>query len=425
MKFPTKRCLALSLAVSCLTPVAVFATNGMFMIGYGAKSVGAGGTAIAFPQDSLAGAVNPATISEMGIRADVSAELFLPHASARLGNMTQDSRADTFIIPNMGGAMKFNRKLAFGFTAVGAGGGGSRYNQNLYNNSSGDSSQNATTLGVSLMVMQMNPTVAFKLTRHQSVGASVVIGAQQFRAFGLKYFNRFASGATPASDAPYLTNNGNAYAQGFGLRLGWLGTFFDEQLTLGASGTTKVFMSRFGKYADLFAQNGRLETPANIGAGLAFKMSKDLTVALDVQKVFYSGVNAIANLPPPTSGGPADIHDMGLDAGYGFGWDNQIIYKLGAAYTLNDQWTVRAGWNYGKSPIPSDNGAILVNIVAPATTQNHATIGATYSPSPNTEFSFSYMHAFRYTQYGPTLIGDTGEIGMSQDSFGASVGLKF
>ncbi len=116
---------------------------------------------------------------------------------------------------------------------------------------------------------------------------------------------------------------------------------------------------------------------------------------------------------------------MGLDAGLGFGWRNQTIYKLGAAYTLNDQWTVRAGWNYGKSPIPSDNGAILVNIVAPATTQNRATIGATYSPSPNTEFSFSYMHAFRYTQYGPTYIGGTGEIGMSQNAFGAGIGLKF
>ena len=80
---------------------------------------------------------------------------------------------------------------------------------------------------------------------------------------------------------------------------------------------------------------------------------------------------------------------MGADAGLGFGWKNQTIYKLGLAYQLNDQWTVRGGWNYGKSPIPSDNGAILVNIVAPATTQSHMTMGATYNLTPSSEVSFA------------------------------------
>ncbi|MEE2983191.1 MAG: enoyl-CoA hydratase/isomerase family protein [Pseudomonadota bacterium] len=36
------------------------ATDGYFMIGYGAKAIGVGGAGVAFPQDRLAGAVNPA-----------------------------------------------------------------------------------------------------------------------------------------------------------------------------------------------------------------------------------------------------------------------------------------------------------------------------------------------------------------------------
>ncbi|MGE4615569.1 MAG: hypothetical protein AAEJ43_00945 [Gammaproteobacteria bacterium] len=36
------------------------ATNGYFMIGYGAKAIGVGGAGVAFPQDRFAGAVNPA-----------------------------------------------------------------------------------------------------------------------------------------------------------------------------------------------------------------------------------------------------------------------------------------------------------------------------------------------------------------------------
>ncbi len=57
-----KRTLALALAVAMPTPA--FATNGMFMIGYGVKSVGMGGVAIAFAQDALVGATNPAASAQ-------------------------------------------------------------------------------------------------------------------------------------------------------------------------------------------------------------------------------------------------------------------------------------------------------------------------------------------------------------------------
>ena len=63
--------------------------------------------------------------------------------------------------------------------------------------------------------------------------------------------------------------------------------------------------------------------------------------------------------------------------------------------------------------------------MAPATTQHHLTMGASYQVSDMMEVSFAYMHAFRYKQYGPTYIGSSGEIGMAQNSFGASVGLSF
>ena len=38
------------------------ATDGYFMIGYGATAIGVGGAGVAFPQDRLPGAVNPAGI---------------------------------------------------------------------------------------------------------------------------------------------------------------------------------------------------------------------------------------------------------------------------------------------------------------------------------------------------------------------------
>jgi hypothetical protein len=48
-----------------LLPLAASATNGYFLIGYGAKSRGMGGVATAYADDSLAAAGNPALMADV------------------------------------------------------------------------------------------------------------------------------------------------------------------------------------------------------------------------------------------------------------------------------------------------------------------------------------------------------------------------
>jgi len=435
MKSPLKRAVVLGVAAALATPLSAYATNGMFVIGYGAKARGMGGVAIAFPQDSLSSAVNPAALTQVGTRADASLSIFMPKATACIQTNTSPvcakSEADLFGMPAMGMAMQFTRNLSFGMTMVGAGGGGSRYATNLYNVASANAGADPhATLGVSLMIAQMNPTVAMRIGHHQSFGASLVIGVQQFRAFGLSYFENFTADGLNTTT---LTNNGNDYTYGAGLRVGWLGNFFNDRLTLGAEAQTKVYMTRFKKYGNLFADHGNLDTPANYGIGMSFKITPQLRAGIDITRTLYQGVAAIGNAPPAVPGRgvggsiyPNSLTDnkLGLPGGLGFGWHNQTVYKIGAAYKYDSQWTFRAGYDYGKSPIPQDNGGILFNIVAPATVQSHATVGATYSPNPNMEFTVSYIHAFMHGQYGPTYIGGQSSIKMMQNSLGMEFSYK-
>jgi long-chain fatty acid transport protein len=440
MESKFKRSLIAALVTgSIVAPATSHATNGMFMIGYGAKSISMGGTAIANPQDSLAGAVNPATIGVVGNRFDIGAELFQPTAKASLGDppLEQDSTAgfydDTnlFLIPHIGFSKILSPDLTFGFTFVGAGGGGSRYEKNLYNYANNPADPNvAQPLGISLNIAQMNPTLAFKFRDNHYVGGTLVLSFQQFRAIGLQYFANFTQ---TGINTTTLTDNGNDYAFGAGLRLGYLGKFMDDRLMLGAMATSKIYMTKFDKYSDLFAEQGDLDTPANFGVGLGFKLTPKLTTALDITYTMYEDVKAIGNLPPTTGNNPTHsiypvsqaVNALGLDDGLGFGWHNQTVFKLGFAYDLSDTVVLRTGWNYGKSPIPSDNGALLFNIVAPATTQNHFTLGATYRSDPKTEWNFVYMYAFGYYQSGPAYIGNIAEIGMRQNSLGLTYDLKF
>lgn len=420
--------ITLAITIGIVTPSLTHATNGSFLSGLGTKARGAGGVAIAMPQDSIAGAVNPATISYVGTRADVGADIFLPRAKSSLGDISDEpSRADLFLMPAMGGVYQFNRKVSMGFSAVPYMGGGSRYNTNLYNASSGSNPD--VTLGVNLMTMQMNPTISFKLNKQNSVGATLVFSVQTFRAFGLEYFETFTQSFADGEPVNNLTNNGNDWSYGAGARIGWMGNYLDKKLSLGAVYSSKVYMTQFDKYSDLFAEQGRLDTPANIGLGISYKFTPELTIGFDYMRYFYSDVAAIGNASATT--GPGSIypdgdekHRLGNDDGLGFGWDDQNVFKIGAIYDYNPQWTFRAGWNYGKSPINEKNGEVLMSIMAPATTQNHLTLGTTYSPSRNVEWSFSYIHAFEFKQNGPTYIGNTGKIGMYQDSFGVSFGYK-
>ena len=423
MKNAAKRLLAPFVAASVMLPATSFATNGMFLIGYGAKSRAMGGTAIALAQDAIGGAVNPASIGFIKDQVDVGADFFVPRAKARLGGLTYDSSANRFVMPALAGSYRFNRKLSIGFSAVPAGGGGSRYNLNLYNNLTGSNVN--TTLGVNLMIMQMNPTVAYRVNKNNRVGASLVMSIQTFRAFGLDYFSNFTSTGLFTDK---LSNNGNDWSYGAGVRLGWQGRFFKQRLSLGLAYTSRIYMTRFDKYTDLFAEEGHMDTPENFGLGIALKVTPKFTLALDVTRTLYSNVNAIGNKSAQPSGSPFPESQaknaLGEDEGLGFGWSDQTVWKLGAAYEFNNQWTFRAGWNYGKSPIDETNGEVLFNIVAPAVVQNHLALGATYQASKKLEWTLSYVHAFEYEQTGPTLIGDTGSIQMYQDSVGVNLAYR-
>ncbi len=442
MKQFTKRTLAL--AVGLTLPAAAFATNGMFMIGFGANEIGMGGAGVAFAQDAISSATNPATLKTVGNQFNLDVGFFSPRAQASLGPITQKSDVglggdeskpwfnDFYVMPALGYSKQVGR-WAYGFNFVPIGGGGSNYTKNLY-----DLNQNPQhtptgntdtgTLGVSLLIAQFNPTIAYAFNKHNNFGASLVVGMQRFVAYGLGNFITF----TQTQTANHLTNNGEDWSAGLGARVGWTGTFLrHNRLTLGASATSKVYMTRFHDYSELFAGNGSFDTPANWIIGAAFKATKRATIAFDIERYLYSGVPAVANSGPNLPGSSnglfpvsKSVNALGLPAGLGFGWTDQTVYKLGLNYDINRKWTARAGWNYGKSPI-NEATQIAFNLVAPATTENHLTLGGTYRQKKDLEWDFAYMHAFTYKQYGPTYIGNQGSIQMQQDSLDVEVNYKF
>ena len=413
------------------------ATNGYFLIGYGTKSRAMGGVGVALGLDSLSAAANPAAYSDLDMdtmRIDIAGDLFIPkravrHDAAILGGQYDDiSGSNLFLIPAMGGVYKFNRKLTIGMAAIGNG-ANTRYNQSVPECEDGDPNtvgsaffnyncNGSATVGVNLIQMQMLPTVAYRINKQHSVGASLAIAIQTFRAYGLQSFGAPGSPLNFTSDRENLTNRGNDYSYGAGFRLGWLGHFFDRKLSIGLNYASRVYMSKFKKYSGLFAEQGDFDIPEHYAVGIAVRPVEKLTLAVDVQHIRYSTIRSVANPGPdqkdpsnffPTGfgcedgGPPLDQQScaLGRDKGMGFGWKDQVVVKVGGQYEYNDKWTFRGGYNYGTAQIPEDQ--ILFSLLAPAVTQHHITVGLGYRQSRNIEWNLSYGLALKNTLRGKTV----------------------
>jgi long-chain fatty acid transport protein len=440
---------ALAFSIITIAPATAYATNGMYMIGYGAKSTAMGGVGVAYPQDGMAAAFNAAAMTEVGeSRLDGTIEFFNPpravkhDAGSPLGPADARSKDDFFPIPAIGAVLSGpGTPFAMGMAIVGAG-LGTNYAQSdaAFFDPIGTTPEltGYERVGVFLMQMQMLPSIAFKVTENQSIGGSLVIAAQTFRAFGLEAF----SGLGYTVDNDNFTNRGYDWSFGWGLRGGWFGKFLDGRLNLGANYSPRVQMQKFNRYKGLFAEHGEFDIPENYAVGVAFKFTPKLDVAFDIQRILWTDVRSIGNAGPLASdpatffpycpqGSDTTPCKLGQDLGMGFGWRNQNVYKIGFAYKYNKDLVLRAGYNYGKTPIPEDQ--VLFNMLAPATVEKHVTFGATYTLENKDDLSFSFMHAFKNTIRGPTAFGPGGAIvqgsnaaiSMKQTSLGIAYGLKF
>jgi long-chain fatty acid transport protein len=226
-------------------------------------------------------------------------------------------------------------------------------------------------LGGDLMQAVLAPTFAIKPTDNQSVGISVLMAYQQFKAYGIGNFAGYSVAGAALSD------NGKENSIGLGVRLGYLGKL-NSQWTVGASYSPKISMSKFEKYKGLFAGSGSFDIPENYTLGLAFKPIEKMTLALDYQRINYAGVPALGN-PQSNLMLPQGAGLLGAASGAAFGWANTNVYKFGLQYDYSTTWTWRAGYSKNNNPVSAAN--VQFNIIAPAVITDHATLGATYNNS--------------------------------------------
>jgi long-chain fatty acid transport protein len=240
-----------------------------------------------------------------------------------------------------------------------------------------------------LKQLTVAPTVAYRLNAAASVGASLLLTGQSYKAEGLQAF------ASQSTNPAALTNQGEDYSYGVGLRIGgyWR---VSPMLSLGTSWSPKVRMSKLDKYAGLLPDGGRLDVPESFVAGLQFSPSERVSILLDYKRINYADSSAFGN--QPFNG----TVPRGAAGGPGLAWKNMDVFKAGVRAEVTNQFRLSVGGSLNSEAF--DEKDVSSNILTPATFRKHVTVALAYVQSAASEWSIFYNRSNGDRLTGPSAV---------------------
>jgi len=445
---------AISAAVLCglVATSPAHATNGYFTHGTGTKNKSMAGAGLASPEGSIFMANNPAAAIFATGELDAGLAVFSPLRSYTssdslangnggaftIGPNSLDSDQEYFYIPHVAYTWAIGSDSAFGFAFYGRGGMNTEWNGGTASfDPDGPGPAPVGTFpgtfgngkaGVDLSQAFLDLTYARSAGDNFAWGISAVVAVQAFEATGVATFAPYTETFAASGGMTQPTNlsgNGHEVSTGFGGKIG-LHSNLTDNVSIAASYQTEIGMSEFDDYADLFAESGSFDIPANAKAGITFAATEKLKISLDIEHTWFSDVksvgNPMANLFACPTVNPMSMalgNCLGGNEGAGFGWDDMTSYKVGAEWSSGSDWTWRAGYSHGTQPIASSE--VLFNILAPAVVEDHVAVGFSKKTSSGGRWNFSFMYAPEGKQSGVNPFDPTQTIEIKMHQYEAEL----
>jgi long-chain fatty acid transport protein len=372
------------LASALLSAVSLsFATNGDNLIGVSPASRGMGGIGVGMPvgpTDTIFR--NPAWMSYYkGFNLSFGGILFMPEVKAKSNYITgtttsATSQSKMFVVPEVGIVHQINDKLTFGIGAFGVSGLGVDYRNK------GDEFLNIHT---TFQFMRVIPTLAYK------VNDAIYISGAVHLAYG-----SLDLGASICAGGPPCINLGGGQSQtyGIGAQLGVaynMGDFVYAGLTY-QSPVNMTYKRVYDSDGNGQFEDFKLTQPQELAFGVGVKPMDNLKVGMDIRWINWKGAKGYKH----------------------FQWKDQWVIALGGEFKPTQKLALRAGYNYGKSPIRggakdttpnktipnfaapfSDFDIAFFNLIGfPAITEHHITLGLGYEFTKNFSIDLAYKHAF-------------------------------
>lgn len=379
--------LILSLvAFSTLNTAQLFSLHGVQITGWGPRNQVMAGANCAAPVDVSTITINPAGMTKLTSRGDFGAGLVKlslwenpKHATGPAVNILsgkQKGLLDYYVQPFIG--MIYHpesSKLVFGASSVALASGGVTYKKPIIkpellfapNGQTVAETGDLFDTSASAYILQTGFAAAYDFSDKISVGATFDIDTFLF-----------------SSDAPISTQEGLKQTKGrgrldvsygFGFTFGALYTI-NDQLATGLTVITPQWFEQNKLYADLIP---KFRLPPEVRLGFAYRPYCPLLLTFDVLWIGWKHVKPFKI--SPVNGG--------------FGWRDQFTFGLGLQYDINSTWIMRAGYNYGKTPIRSK--VIFANSLFPIHTEHVISGGLELFLNSQNSIVIGLIYEFRNT----------------------------
>ena len=388
----------------------------------GQKALGMGHTGVAMSDSSEVVFFNPAAMAFLENDFDVSAGVTLIDSVIKYQNQTANVYAET---DNPMGtpiglyiAQRHDEKLSYGLGIYTPYGNVVEWEK--------DWAGSHLVNNIELKAIYIQPTISYKLSDDYSFGFGPTIVSGEVE------FNRNLS--TSLVDANGDRSNVTLKATGvtgIGYNIGFLIKPADN-ISVGISYRSKVELNANNESADFeniptslqttyfdTTFNADLILPAELTVGVAYDLSDDLVLALDINRTYwsaYENLDVQFNSVAGTSYNPRNYNDAN-------------ILRLGAQYQVDDDLTLRAGMYFDNSPIGE-------GYYTPETARADSTgytAGATYKISKQMELDFSFLQlvfdefngSYDYYDQSGTLISFGGDYTASVTTIGFGLNYKY
>ncbi len=390
----------LSLFLSLVFAAPAAATNGMYLVGYGAEVAGRAGANLAVADRSLGLQANPAGIAQMqGQHFGIDGQLLVPKLDFvdPYGHAI-DAKSSVFAMPSLSYVRGAKASpWTFGAGLISQGGMGATFEgyQTPFGTTDGTYSE--------VRFLTLTPTVAYAVNEDVAVGVSLNAGYSDVKFRFYPNTSYYDGGTGYGFFGADLTERAKAWNWSTRVGAMWTAT---PRLQFGAMYQTKTQ----GDY-----ENGKLGLnqsaiglgevtydakvegfawPAQFGGGVQVRPADRWMITADVRR--YLWTDAMKEIDVRGSNPDAASPVTAPVMAFVFNWRDVWATSVGAEYRATPALTLRAGWNDGQNPVPDGT----LNPLFPAITEQHVTAGGSWTWGGNS-LHLAVERAFESGQTNP------------------------
>lgn len=374
-----KKLLLIAMALCTMQYVAL---AGGFKIGLqGIKQVAMAHTGIGLAQDATTIYFNPAGLTFVDNQINVGVHAIMPRvqffdANTNIGTYAENQ---TFTPFSLYGSYHFkNTPLTGGLGVYTPFGSGVAYPT--------DWSGRFILTSINLTNVYIQPTLAVKVTDNLSFGAGVVYSLGHV---DLQRQIPLTSNGGQDEASGQLEGNANGWGYNLGMYFKAGKTFtggityhsrVDMKVDNGSATFTNIPNAAIGSFPNT-AFTTELPLPSELGIGAAFKVKKDLTLAVDLNYTMWNSFESLGF-------DYAENTDRLTDDASPRNYENAWCARAGLQWDVSKRTTVRGGLFYDKTPVMDD----FVNPELPDNDKAGVSIGGTYWLEDRLSIDFSFLY---------------------------------